>query len=79
MVPIMKVRADDKKRIVLTTAKPGDCFEVLVPHDGTIILTKLEPARLPKARLKRSNGRTLLVGDRRTTLEDVQRVMATFP
>ena len=39
----MTVVADNKKRVTLRLAKPGDRFDVRVTGDGQFILTKLEP------------------------------------
>ena len=77
----MKLVADDKGR--LTCAElfpPRTAFDAVRHADGcTVVLTKLEPAKPPKAKLERQNGRTVLVSDHPVTPEDVQRVMETFP
>ncbi|MEY2429583.1 MAG: hypothetical protein QOJ40_2468 [Verrucomicrobiota bacterium] len=49
--PRMTVTADDRKRVVLTAAKPGDCFDVQVSGDGTFVLRRLEPVQSPRAKL----------------------------
>ena len=41
----MTVVADNKKRVTLRLAKPGDRFDVQVSPEGRFILTKLEPVR----------------------------------
>ena len=41
----MTVVADNKKRVTLRLAKPGDRFDVQVASDGHYILTKLEPVQ----------------------------------
>ena len=40
----MTVIADNKKRVTIRHAKPGDRFDVQVAGNGRFILTKLEPA-----------------------------------
>jgi hypothetical protein len=45
------VTADDKKRVVLPAARPGDCFDVQAPGDGTFVLRRLEPVRASQAKL----------------------------
>jgi hypothetical protein len=40
----MTVIADDKKRVVLPSAKPGDRFEVESSAEGTFVLRRLESA-----------------------------------
>ena len=47
----MTVIADDKKRVTLRLAKPGDRFDVQIASDGNYILTKLEPVQ-PKGASK---------------------------
>ena len=40
----MTAVADNKKRVTIRTAKPGDRFDVQVMDDGKVILTPLIPA-----------------------------------
>src|SRR5437879_7971985 len=42
--PTVTVTADSKKRVVIPTAKPGDCFEIRPSVEGSILLTRMEPA-----------------------------------
>src|SRR5208283_2453368 len=42
-IPTMTVVTDNKKRVILRLAKPGDRFDVQVVSDGNYMLTKLEP------------------------------------
>ena len=55
----MTVVADNKHRVTLRHAKPGDRFDVSMPEDGKYILTKLVPRAEPKrivARLAQAGG-----------------------
>lgn len=52
----MTVKTDDKKRIVLPTAKPGDVFKVELSPGGSILLTKLAPAQSKLVRARKVNG-----------------------
>jgi hypothetical protein len=45
------VTADDKKRVVLPSAKPGDCFDVQASGEGTFVLRRLAPPRSPDAKI----------------------------
>src|SRR5258708_1791859 len=45
----MTVTADDRKRVVLPAAKPGDCFDVQASGDGTYVLRLLDPIQSPRA------------------------------
>jgi len=42
----MTVTADEKKRVVIPKANPGDKFEVATPSPGRVVLTRLEPSAL---------------------------------
>ena len=53
--PIMTVKADEKKRVVLPSAKPGDVFNVEF-SSGKILLTKLVPAASKLVRARRVKG-----------------------
>jgi hypothetical protein len=44
----MTVIADNKKRVTLRLAKPGQRFDVQVSRDGKYILTRLEPVQGPR-------------------------------
>jgi len=48
--PAVTVTADDKKRVVLPSAKPGDRFDLQASEEGTFVLRRLEPvlSRAPK-------------------------------
>jgi hypothetical protein len=39
----MTVKADNRRRVVLPSAKAGDLFEVQVLGEGRLTLTRLEP------------------------------------
>jgi hypothetical protein len=75
----MTLTADDKGRLTCRELfKPGSVYSA--DRDGErVVLTKLEPTRLPRVRLERRKGRTLLVSDRTITPEDVQRELDHFP
>ena len=38
----MTVTADEKKRVVIPKAKPGDKFEIATPSPGRVVLTRVE-------------------------------------
>jgi hypothetical protein len=50
-IPTMTVVADNKKRVTLRLAQPGDRFDVQVASEGNYVLTKLEPVQ-PKGTAK---------------------------
>jgi hypothetical protein len=56
IVPPVTVKTDDKKRVVLPTAKPGDVFDVDFSA-GKITLTKLVPAEPKLVKPRKVNGR----------------------
>jgi hypothetical protein len=47
----MTVTADDKKRVVLPSAKPGDSFDLQASAEGNFVLRRLEPTQSPVPRL----------------------------
>jgi hypothetical protein len=51
--PTMTTRADNKKRVVLPTAKPGDVFDIRSEGEGRFLLVRLAPVKL-KARMNRT-------------------------
>ena len=55
--PIVTVKTDDRKRVVLPNAKPGDVFNVEFSTEGKITLTKLVPAEPRLVKPRRVNGR----------------------
>jgi hypothetical protein len=57
--PIMVVKADDKKRVVLPGANPGDCFDVQVSGEEfrLIRLQKPDPAYPPSRNKREWAGR----------------------
>jgi hypothetical protein len=78
----MTVVADNKKRVTLRLAKPGDRFDVQITPGGKFVLTKLEPAkpRPNKARLIRTKqGYLVAVSERPITQEMVRAALDEFP
>ena len=78
----MTVVADNKKRVTLRLAKPGDRFDVQVSPEGRFILTKLEPARdIPPAKVRIEKRGRYHVGvlDHPITEEALKEALADFP
>lgn len=78
----MTAIADNKRRVTLRYAKPGEVFDVAIPEEGKYVLTKLEPvkSRPNKARLVRSRqGYLVAVSERPITQEMVRAAMDEFP
>jgi hypothetical protein len=53
--PIMTVKTDEKRRVVLPSAKPGDVFNVEL-SGGKILLTKLVPVESKLVRARKVKG-----------------------
>jgi hypothetical protein len=47
MIFPVTVTADEKKRVVLPSAKPGDRFELQASAEGTFVLRRLESVSAP--------------------------------
>ena len=78
----MTAIADNKRRVTLRSAKPGEVFDVAMPEEGKYILTKLEPARPKpnKVRLVRGKqGYLVAVSERPITQEMVRAALDEFP
>ncbi len=78
----MTVVADNKKRVTLRLAKPGDRFDVQVSPEGKFILTKLEPVReAPPAQVRIEKRGDYHVGvlDRPIDMEALKEALAEFP
>ena len=76
----MTVIADNKKRVVLTKAKPGDRFDVQVSANG-YVLQKLEPvqSRPAKVRFEKREGYTVAIADQAINEQGLQEALADFP
>jgi hypothetical protein len=78
----MTVVTDNKKRVTLRLAKPGDRFDVLVVSDGNYILTKLEPVQLKgaaKVRIEKRGQFHVGVLDHPINEEALKEAVAEFP
>jgi hypothetical protein len=81
-IPTMTVVADNKKRVTIRHAKPGDRFDVLVAGDGRFILTRLEPAwlgRPAKVRIEKRGAYSVGVLDHRVSEEALKEALSEFP
>ena len=78
----MTVVADNKKRVTLRLAKPGDRFDVQISPGGKFILTKLEPVRETppaKERIEKRGQYHVGVLDRPINEEALKEALADFP
>ncbi|HEU5125616.1 MAG TPA: hypothetical protein VFW05_16305 [Verrucomicrobiae bacterium] len=55
----MTVICDNKKRVTLPEARPGDAFDVQFAADGSMVLRKLAPVRR-RVEAVRKRGRIVL-------------------
>jgi hypothetical protein len=78
----MTVIADNKRRVTLRLAKPGDRFDVQVSGEGKFILTKLEPvqqSRPAKVRIEKRGQYHVGVLDRPIDERALREALADFP
>jgi hypothetical protein len=77
----MTVTADNKRRVVLPSAKPGDLFDIQISGEGRLTLTRLEPiaARKTPVRFVKRGGFTVGVSDRPVSQEAIDQALADFP
>ena len=76
----MRVTADERKRVELPSAQPGDSFEVQMPNIATFILTRLEsvPSQLAEVKLEKRGAFTVGVLDRPINEQALQEALAEF-
>jgi hypothetical protein len=79
--PTMTVVADNKKRVTLRHAKPGDRFDVQVSSEGKYVLTRLEPVepRLAKVRIEKRGKYHVGILDRPIDCNALQQALEEFP
>jgi len=78
----MTVAADNKERVTLRLANPGDRFDVRVGPEGKFILTKLEPVQeTPPAdvRIEKRGRYHVGVLDRPINQEALKEALADVP
>ena len=78
----MTVVADNKKRVTLRLANPGDRFDVQASGNGKYILTRLEPvepSRPAKVRVEKRGRYHVGVLDRPINVEVLTEALAEFP
>jgi hypothetical protein len=76
----MTVTADDRKRVVLPAAKPGDRFDLEVSGEG-FVLRRLEPvaSKPAKVRIEKRGGFTVGVTDQAINEHALKEALADFP
>jgi hypothetical protein len=76
----MKVTADDRRRVQIPGAKPGDCFEVQV-ESGLVTLRLMEPisSRPAKVRIFKKGGYTVADTDRPIDPGAIKAALSDFP
>ena len=76
----MTVIADNKKRVTLAEAKPGDRFDLQVSGNG-YLLRKLEPvpSKQAKVRFIKRDGYTVAMSDQPINEEALREALADFP
>lgn len=78
----MTVVADNKKRVTLRLAKPGQRFDVQISSDGKYILTRLEPvqgARPARVRIEKRGRYSVGVLDAPIDEKALKEALAEFP
>jgi len=79
--PTVTVTADSKKRVLIPTAKPGDCFEITASVEGSILLTRMEPAEARPATVRVEKRGRFSVGvlDRPINEAALKEALEEFP
>jgi len=76
----MAETADNKRRVVLPSAKPGDRFDMQVSAEG-FLLRKLKPVKSRPARVRfEKRGRfTVAIADQPMSEQALREALADFP
>lgn len=76
----MTVIADNKKRVVLAQANPGDRFDVQTSANG-YVLRKLEPVqpKAAKVRFIKRDGYSVAIADQPINEQALREALADFP
>ena len=77
----MTVTADNKRRVVLPSAKPGELYEVRIAGPGKLTLTRLEPVKDKpnNVRFEKRDGYTVGFCDQPINEEAIREALADFP
>jgi len=77
----MTVTADEKQRVTLPSARPGDKFELELSGDGKMVLTRLEPPRSEPAEVRIEKRGKFSVGvlNRPINEQALKEALADFP
>ena len=77
----MSVTVDERNRVILPDARPGEEFEVQMAGEGVFILRRLEQdhARPLKAHFIKENGFTVIDTDRAIDEKALKEALAEFP
>ena len=81
-IPRMQTaKVDDRRRVYLASAKPGEVFAVEASPDGGFRLTKLEPVaqRPAKVRFKKRGRFTVGIVDRPINEQALEEALKEFP
>jgi len=74
------VTADEKRRVRLPSARPGDKFDVQLAGEGKVVLTRLEPAQSESAQVRIEKRGRFSVGvlDHPINEETLKQALADF-
>jgi hypothetical protein len=75
------VTVDDQQRVRLPDVPPRTQLAYKMDAEGSITLTRLEPAqtRPTKVRFEKRNGRTVGITDQPISLQSIRKALADFP
>ena len=76
----MIATTDEKKRVMIPSAEPGERFDIQLTPEGKVILTRLDAIEKQETvRLVKKHGYTVAQGTRPITQEQVRRALDEFP
>jgi hypothetical protein len=76
----MIVTTDEKKRVIIPSARPGERFDIQLTPEGNVVLMRLGATEEHKTvRLVKKHGYTVARGAHPITQEQVRRALDEFP
>jgi hypothetical protein len=78
---VITTKVDERKRLVVPQAEPGQIYAIRENADGSLTLTAVKPkeALSPKCRLAKEGGFTVVVPAQPIDEQAIKELLADFP
>jgi hypothetical protein len=78
---VITTTADDRKRVLIPQAKPGQVYTVMANPDGSFTLSPVEATESEPAKfnlVKNADGYTVIETDRHVSMDTIKELLADF-